>query len=80
MANTSTTKTEEADNLAMMRYRDITERRIFNNRMSLRRAMQRADDPFPQPIHLGPNSICWRRREVEAWIERRANAGKGSAA
>jgi hypothetical protein len=75
MANTSTTET---DNLAMMRYRDFTERRIFNNRMSLRRAMQRPDDPFPQPIHLGPNSICWRRRDVEDWIERRASSNRAA--
>ena len=22
---------------------------------------------FPLPIEIGPNSIAWRRREVEAW-------------
>ena len=67
------------DSLAMLRYRDLAERNLFNNRMSLRRAMLRADDPFPQPIYLGPNSIAWRRCDVEAWLERRSKT-RGSAA
>lgn len=76
MQNTS----NHTDSLEMMRYRDFVERRIWNNRMSLRRAMQRTDDPFPLPIHLGPNSLAWRRCDVEAWLERRARlTSKGAA-
>jgi predicted DNA-binding transcriptional regulator AlpA len=71
---------QKIDNLEVMRYRDLVERRIWNNRMSLRRAMLRVDDPFPRPIQLGPNSIAWRRRDVEEWLERRAKLGiKGVA-
>lgn len=22
---------------------------------------------FPKPLEIGPNSIAWRRREIEAW-------------
>lgn len=29
---------------------------------------------FPAPIQLGPNSIGWRRADVEEWIESRPTA------
>jgi len=22
---------------------------------------------FPAPVHIGPNSVAWRRSEIEAW-------------
>lgn len=24
---------------------------------------------FPKPLEIGPNSIAWRRREIEAWAD-----------
>ena len=69
MKNTSNPDT---DNLEMMRYRDFEERKIWNNRMSLRRAMLRPDDPFPPPIRIGPNTLVWFRHQVEAWVSRQA--------
>ncbi len=29
------------------------------------------DDPFPEPIQLGPNSIGWYEDEILAWLESR---------
>lgn len=39
--------------------------------MTLYRWMARENDPFPQPIRLGENSIAWRASDVEAWLDRR---------
>ena len=33
--------------------------------------MDRETDPFPRPIRLGPNSVGWRKAEVEAWLDTR---------
>jgi predicted DNA-binding transcriptional regulator AlpA len=63
------------DNLHVLRYRDFVERNIVGNRTTLRRWMTRDDDPFPQPIRLGPNTIAWSRALVEAWLQRRAGKG-----
>jgi prophage regulatory protein len=38
---------------------------------------------FPAPIELGPNSVAWRRTEVEAWLAsrpRRTYASPAAAA
>ena len=37
--------------------------------------MSRETDPFPRPIRLGPNSVGWRKAEVEAWLASRERAG-----
>lgn len=31
----------------------------------------RRDGLFPPPVELGPNSLAWRREDVEAWIASR---------
>ena len=41
--------------------------------------MAREDDPFPKPIRLGPNSVGWRKAEVEAWLDSRERAGSAGA-
>jgi len=74
------TNKHEHDCLQVLRYKDFVERKLIGNRTTLRRWMEREDDPFPQPIKLGPNSICWRCSDVEAWFERRAAASKGGVA
>jgi len=43
---------------------------IVSSRSTLRRLMRRAVDPFPQPIHIGPNSRAWDAGEVTAWVKR----------
>ena len=36
---------------------------------------------FPDPIQLGPNTVAWRRDEVESWLASRPRAtGEGAAA
>ena len=41
--------------------------------------MAREDDPFPRPLQLGPNSVGWRRAEVETWLAARKRAGTARA-
>ena len=36
--------------------------------------MERETDPFPRQIRLGPNSVGWRKSEVEAWLDSREHA------
>jgi len=63
--------------LRLLRYEDLIEANVIRNRTTLRRWMNRAEDPFPQPIVLGTGpraAIAWRADEVEAWIKRRKRA------
>ena len=62
------------DNLTFLRYNELKEKKIISNRVTLRRWMDREDDPFPSPVALGPNIIAWRRVDVEAWLSRRVYA------
>jgi len=71
--------TQEIFQVFLLRYRDLVASGIVNNRMTLRRWMDRKDDPFPQAIQLSENSIAWRAADVENWIARRAAAGKNAA-
>ena len=41
--------------------------------------MKRETDPFPRPIRLGPNSVGWRRVEIENWLDARERAGSAGA-
>jgi predicted DNA-binding transcriptional regulator AlpA len=38
---------------------------VHKGRHQLRRDIKAGK--FPAPIELGPNSLAWRRQEVEAW-------------
>ena len=62
----------KTDNLTLLRYKDLVERRIVSNRVTLRRWTERPYDPFPKSIKLAENSIAWKASDVEAWLERRA--------
>ncbi len=73
--------TQEILQLFLLRYRDLVERKIVNNRMTLRRWMDpegpHKADPFPRPIVLTSSTrqnhaIAWRAADVEQWLERRA--------
>lgn len=53
----------------LLRYRDLIERQIVSNRMTLRRWIAQQD--FPAPMRLGPNSVAWREDEIERWLDTR---------
>ncbi len=54
-----------------LRYRDLVDRQIVNNRTTLSRWIR--DYDFPAGILLGPNSRAWSADQVEAWLEARAS-------
>ena len=41
--------------------------------------MERETDPFPRPIQLGPNSVGWRKSEIEAWLNTRERTAPRAA-
>ncbi len=53
-----------------LRYADLFERQIVNNRTTLSRWIR--DNGFPRGVLLGPNSRAWRDDLVEAWLAARA--------
>ena len=53
-----------------LRYADLVERQIINNRTTLSRWIR--DNGFPPGVLLGPNSRRWRDDLVEAWLAARA--------
>jgi prophage regulatory protein len=59
-----------SNTLKLLRYLNLKENNVVNNRMTLMRWVKSGD--FPQPIRIGKNSIAWRESDVEAWLERRA--------
>jgi prophage regulatory protein len=56
--------------MEIYRFADLKQRRIVNNRMTLRRWID--SQGFPRHLRLGPNSIGWLKSEVEAWLSARA--------
>jgi predicted DNA-binding transcriptional regulator AlpA len=65
-------------NILVLRYRDLLTAGVVRNRTTLMRWMRREDDPFPQPLRLGENTLAWRAIDVEAWLDRRTpNRGRG---
>ena len=53
-----------------LRYADLVERQIVNNRTTLARWIR--DYGFPAGVLLGPNSRAWASDQVDAWLEARA--------
>ena len=53
-----------------LRYADLVERQIVNNRTTLQRWIQNYGFPFG--VLLGPNSRAWPDDQVEAWLDARA--------
>ena len=58
----------------ILRLRDVVDLTTIS-KSRLYPLMAREDDPFPRPIRLGPNSVGWRRSEIEEWLDSRARAG-----
>ena len=54
-----------------LRYADLVERQIVNNRTTLQRWIR--DYGFPSGVLLGPNSRAWPANQVETWLEERAS-------
>ncbi len=52
-----------------LRYPDLVERQIVNNRTTLARWIK--DHGFPPGVLLGPNSRAWPDDQVESWLEAR---------
>jgi predicted DNA-binding transcriptional regulator AlpA len=52
-----------------LRFNDLRERRIVNNRMTLSRWIK--DQGFPPAVQLGPNSVAWPEDEIENWLAER---------
>ena len=55
---------------AYLRFDDLRDRRIINNRTTLYRWIKERD--FPRGILLGPNTRAWPEDEVDAWLAARA--------
>ena len=56
--------------LLVLRFDDLQKLNLFRNRVTLRRWIEAGH--FPAPIRLGPNSVGWRARDVQEWLDRRA--------
>ena len=57
-----------------LRYADLHDRGIVNNRVTLANWIK--NEGFPPGILAGPNSRLWPEEEVEAWLESRPTAPK----
>jgi len=57
--------------LQVLRYWHLVDLGIINNRMTLKRWIDRGH--FPGPIRLGPNSIAWRASDVKEWLDNRSS-------
>ncbi len=60
--------------LQVLRFDDLQKLNIFRNRVTLRRWIEAGH--FPAPIRLGPNSVGWRARDVQEWLDRRSAASQ----
>jgi hypothetical protein len=57
-----------------LRYSDLHERGIVNNRVTLSNWIR--GQGFPPGLLLGPNSRVWPEQEVEDWLSSRPSAPK----
>lgn len=53
----------------LMTYEGLIKAGLFNNRMTLKRAMDKYG--FPRPYKLGERRVAWNREAVEAWLASR---------
>jgi predicted DNA-binding transcriptional regulator AlpA len=53
----------------LLRFKDLKERGIVDNRVTLSRRIK--DHGFPPGFLLGPNSRAWTEDVVEAWLKAR---------
>lgn len=59
-----------------LRFDDLRERGIVNNRVTLGNWIR--DQGFPPGILAGPNTRLWIERDVEEWLAARPTAPKTS--
>ena len=52
-----------------LRFRDLKDRRIVSNHVTLGRWI--ANQGFPSGFMLGPNTRVWREAEIDAWLQSR---------
>ena len=52
-----------------LRFADLQERKIVNNRTTLSRWINNCG--FPPGVLIGPNSRAWTEDEIEAWFTKR---------
>jgi len=57
-----------------LRFADLVELRIINNRVTLSNWIK--DRGFPSGQLTGPNSRTWGENEVQAWLDRRPTGPK----
>ncbi len=56
--------------ISYLRFDDLRDRRIVNNRTTLYRWIK--ERGFPIGILLGPNTRAWTEDEIETWLAARA--------
>ena len=63
----------------LLRFSDLRDRGIVNNRATLGRWIQQIG--FPNGIKLGANTRVWTEEEIDEWIQarRELNTGNGEA-
>lgn len=55
-----------------LRYPELVERGIVNNRSTLARMIKQGY--FPEPVRLSPGTIAWRSDVVDQWMQERGAA------
>jgi predicted DNA-binding transcriptional regulator AlpA len=60
-----------------LRYRDLKERGLFKNRVTL--ALWIKDQGFPPGRRVGPNTRLWDEAEIGAWLASRPTELKPAA-
>jgi hypothetical protein len=59
---------------AQLRFRDLKQRGVVNNRVTLRNWIE--NEKFPPGRMAGPNTRLWSEAEVAAWLDSRDSARK----
>jgi predicted DNA-binding transcriptional regulator AlpA len=60
----------------LLRFRDLVDMGVVNNRMTLSRWIEK--HAFPKPVKLGPNTAAWPADQIEAWVASRAEPTKAA--
>ena len=61
-----------------LRFRDLVERQIVGNRVTLGRWIK--NNGFPPGVKIGPNSRAWTDDEIVAWQDAKAAAAEREVA
>ncbi len=60
---------QHKNTLKVLRFSDLVQLGIVNNRMTLRRWVKKG--AFPAPFRISPKRLAWRAPEVEKFLEER---------